>query len=319
MRKLFYTLALLALTSSTVVGQTFGLASLFKPGMRVSGGFVPEVDLSDSLSMGFSGAAVTAVVPLKGDVSIDIKKLKASASAAFWTIGARARMLTFNGTGDGVPENRLAYTFGTGVTGVTAGTGRGVWAYSVNIGLLQDPGVKSTYQPYAAAGLLRVKIKGVHRQNFFGVGAAWNGRTFIPVPILGARRKLAKGMHVTVLLPIQADITWKPVKKFEIDLWNRLASFRTSFLYRPSVGEEEDRMLNYRSLNTSLVAQYKFSGKFKLIAEGGYSYLRNLGFETTDKEDIVEYTSNAVPYVRVSARLNFGSSPVASQLFGTDL
>lgn len=302
------------LSSAGAFAQTFGIASLFKPGARLSAVYQPDAAINDSLSVGFSKVGATAIVPLKGDVSFDIKKLKASASQAFWTIGGVAREVRFTGL-----QDRLIYTFGTGVTGVTAATGKGVWAYSVNIGLSQDVGVKSTYQPFGAAGLLRVKIKGVHRQNFYGVGAAWNGRTFIPVPIFGIRRQLAPKMHLSLLLPLQADITWKPHKSFELNLWNRISSFRSSFLYQPEGGMEEDRMLNYTSLQSSLLAQVKFSPKVKMLVEGGYSYLRTLGFETTGKDEIDAWSVDPAPYVRVSARVNFGSSPIASQLFGNDL
>lgn len=294
--------------------QSFGIASLFKPGARTSFTYLPDAAISDSQSVGFAQLGATAIVPLKGSFSIDIKKLKAEANQAFWTLGGAVREVRVTDA-----ETRFVYTFGTGVTGVRAGTGKGIWAYSANIGLIQDPGVRNTYQPFAAGGLLRIRIKGVHRQNFFGVGAAWNGRSFIPVPIWGIRRRIASNMHLSLLLPLQADITWKPAKKFELNLWNRLASFRSSFRFVPEGGAAENRMINYNSLQSSIVAQYKFSGRFKLLAEGGYSYLRSFGFETTGKDDIASYNPEAVPFARISARFNFGSSPLAAELFGNDL
>ena len=310
-------IAVLVVAVTPAAGQGIGISSLFKPGVRVGLSTYPEAAVTDSLNVGFSTARFSAIVPLGGKVQLDWKKLDAKVSQAFLNMSAGVCQVELTGSGP-----RDLYRFTIGVTGVKAGLGKGIWAYTANVGLIHDYGVDQQYRPFGAAGIMRVRVKGIHKQNFFGAGIAVN-RFIVPVPIWGLRRKIVKRTHLMLLLPIQADVNWKPGNKLQFSWWNRWHNFSSTLLTNPGNPLQSmvfpQHWMTYRSLQTSVVGQYKVGNKARIIVEGGLSYFRGLRFDTLNgRDELLNESVDPAPFARVAVHVNIGKSPIGSQLFGSD-
>lgn len=302
--------------------QSFGLEALFRPGLRMGATISPAVQVDDSINFQLSNYRMGLIVPIGGQLSLDIKDLKASAHQHFWTLNAGVRQVEL----EGIVTDKSLYNFTTGVTGAFAGTGKGIWGYTANVGIVQSFSLSDEYNPFFIGGIAKIKIRGIHKQDYYGLLAVYSGARFFPLPIIGFRRKLFEGAHLNLLLPIQADIDYKPHKNIQFVLRTGFGGFRTwmevdstAAIFDEQPLAREQAVLAFGNITSALEFRYRFNANFKLILEGGYFAPARLSLRQDQQTEHTVFSTPAVPYGRIAFRYNFGKAPINAQLFGNDL
>lgn len=320
LKKAIVTLGLLLLTTAASYAQNFGLQSLFRPGLRLGTTYAFDSDINDTLSFGMTKYRMGLVVPLSGGLSLDLKNLKASVKQDFLTVNAGFRDIRM----DGLLSSPHVYSFTAGVTGIRAGTNNGIWGYTVNAGIVQDLEFSSSNNLFFLAGAVKLKIHGLHKQNYYGLIAVYNGGRFLPVPILGIRRKLFDGAHLNVLLPAQVDITYKPVDDVKMTLKSSIGGFRnwtrvdTSKAIFSELNDTDQAILGFANLTHSLEIEYKVSGNTRIILDGGVYAPARVSFNKDVRNDYHAFDPTVVPFVRIAIKFNLGKSLIGSHMFGND-
>lgn len=293
--------------------------SLFKPGLRVGTIVQPEVAINDSVSVGSYTYLTNVIIPVNGKVKFNLSNLDIGGKQEFVTVNAGLQDLRFTDFN----SNKLLYHFSLGFTGVRVTINDGFWVYQVKAGIINDITENRIISPYAYAGAAKVYIKGINKVNAFGLAIVYNGDRFLPIPIIGFRRKLASKLSMDVILPLEVDINFKATKKIKFVFKNMLST-SSSGISRNSFNSIVDQpnskyTFNTLSLQTTLVGSYKFSNNFIIFAEGGInSYSRINVTETTSKNKISTYNKTLLPYFSLTARFNFGDFMFGSQIFGSD-
>ncbi|MGB0524398.1 MAG: DUF6268 family outer membrane beta-barrel protein [Flammeovirgaceae bacterium] len=312
--KLYIYLLGLLLTSYMCPAQYVGLTSLFRPGARVGVQYMPTDLVEKEVPFGYSQLRSTLIIPMGGAANLDLKKLKASARQQFLTFNFGARQYELGNQG----TKREVGNFSLGFTGVSLSTNSGIWAYTVHAGILNDFAIQEQ-QPFAMAAVMKIKIKGLNRQDFFGGGLIYAGKRLFPVPLIGIRRKLAKKLHITAIFPVQIDLSKKLSKRTRLSWLNTWNGFSTNMEYVTN-GSPQNALFAFSALRSSLIFQWKLSNNLRLMLEGGMNTWSNVRvFDSNRDNEWVDADANFTPYVGVTARFNFGKSLVGSQLFGNDL
>jgi hypothetical protein len=314
-----YLTALLLCTSTLSQGQSFGLQSLFNPGLRLGTTHTFDTPIDDSTSFGMTKYRLGLVIPLNGNVTFNLKELKAGVQANFWTINGGMRDVRL----DGLLQNRYVYNFTTGVTGLKAGTGKGIWGYTANIGVVQDLKYSTSNNLFFIAGIIRLKVHGIHKQNYFGLVATYSHKRFLPVPIFGFRRKLFDKSHINVMLPVQIDIDYKAGKNVKFRLKSALGGFSNWTKVDTSASvfseiENEQALFSYLKLSNGLEVRIKASKQVTIIVEGGVNAPARIGFNSASEKKVYVPDYGIFPFARLEVRFSFGSSLIGSHLFGND-
>lgn len=313
-RALLTLLSIICLTISANA-QYIGFASLFRPGARIGIQYMPSDVLENEGNFGYSQIRSTLIVPMGGGANLDLKKLSASAKQQFLTFNLGARQFQMGDLG-------LRYELGNasiGFTGMSASTKSGIWAYTIHAGAIQDFKNTNNTTPFAMAALLRIKVKGINRQNFFGGAIVYAGKRAIPIPLIGLRRKLAKKLHVTAIFPAQIDLTKKFSKRIRLSWLNAVNGFSSTVELNSPI-QQGNALLAFSSFRSSLILQWKLSKSLRLFFEGGMNTFGQIQvFEEDRSNKLVSYNANFTPYAGLTARFNFGKSLLGSQLFGNDM
>lgn len=307
----------LCLFTTAIQAQYVGFTSLFRPGARVGVQYMPSDLLDETNQFGYSQIRTALIVPLSGGADLNLKKLRASAQQSFLNFNAGIRQYELNNLG----IQRELGNFSLGLTGVKAsvGIGTGIWAYTVQAGFLQSLESSGGRAPFAMAALLKIKIKGLNRQNFFGGGLVYAGKRLLPIPLIGIRRKLAKKLHLTALFPVQLDITKKFSKSSRLSWLSAVNGFSSTL--QPNAGAiTQEALFSFSSFRSSFIYQLRASGNLKLFFEAGMNLFGQAQIYDSDRENkLFDYDAHFTPYAGITARFNFGKSILGSQMFGNDM
>ena len=216
------------------------------------------------------------------------------------------------------------YSFTAGITGIRAGTNNGVWGYTVNAGIVQDLEFASSSNLFFLAGAVKLKIHGLHKQNYYGLVGIYSGGRFLPVPVFGIRRKLFDGAHINILLPAQADITYKPTDDVRIMLKTSIGGFRnwtkidtTSAMFS-DVDQSDQAILAFANLTHSLELEYRIAKNVRIVADGGIYAPAQIGFHEDISSEYHTFDSTIMPFARLSFKFDLGKSLIGSHMFGND-
>jgi len=317
-KQLHYLILMLTFTllNATTQAQSVGFTSLFRPGARIGVQYMPTDLINEDNAFGYRQVRTTLIVPLGGGASLDLKKLKASAQQSFLTFNTGLRQYELETVG---LQTEVA-NFSLGFTGMKAsvGLGTGIWVYSVHAGFLQSLEETGKRTPFAMAALLKIKIKGVNRQNFFGGAVVYAGKQWFPIPLLGIRRKLAKKLHLTALFPVKLDISKKFSKTSRLS-WLRTVNGFSAPL-KGGVSNLQDQLFSFGSFRSSFIYQLRLSKSLRLLFEGGANLFGKVQLYDENRENkLLEYDAHFTPYAGITARFNFGKSLLGSQMFGNDM
>lgn len=316
MTKLFFSISFV-LFAYFVYGQNMDIPSLFKPGLRLGGIYMPDIRVNDTVNYGMARIRATVIIPLNGNVSLDLKHLNISAHQSFLSLNAGLRETHFTP----LIANNQVYNVALGVTHIRASLKNGFWIFHGRILYDLDLINQNNDVFSVLGGAAKIYVKGINKINIFGVGVAYS-KIAIPFPIVGFRRKIADGLSITAILPLEVDLGYDLSPKFELEFRNAISALKTGFLvdmdnkYLPNYRNDNVLLSNYNYLATLLVI-FKPHNNLQIYAEGGvYPYLQlNL---TEDNKKIVKYTHYFAPYASVTIRYSVGKFLFGSQLFGTD-
>lgn len=318
MKKLFLALSYIFLIH-VCLAQNLDIPSVFKPGIRLGGIYMPDVRVNDSVSYGMQRIRMTVIVPLNGNVKLDLQNLNISAHQSFLSLNAGLRNTVFSP----VPSANNVYNVVLGFTHIRASIKNGFWLYHARFIYDYDLKNSSNDIPSALGGAAKIYVKSINKINIFGVGVAYSKRV-IPFPIIGIRRTLAQDLSLTAILPLEVDLSYKLSDKFEVEFKNSLSALKTGFLVDTSkvspFNFRNDNILlsNYNFLSTLLLI-YKPSSRIQIYVEGGvYPFMQLRLTEADDKTNISKYNYFFAPYASVTIRYSMGKFMFGSQLFGTD-
>ncbi|MFT5914173.1 MAG: hypothetical protein ACJAWV_000932 [Flammeovirgaceae bacterium] len=313
MNRISFFLLSLLLFFNSAEAQDVGFSSFFRPGMRLGAMYIPKSDVGKSETAEMLHVRSGFIIPLGGGASLNLKKLKVEAKQSFLNINIGYRKNDWSVLAN---SNQMT-NFSIGYTGVKVGLGKGIWAYSGNVGFIRDINSESI-SPFALAGLLKIKVKGLNKQNFFGGAVAYNGKRPLIVPIIGWRRKIAKKTHLTALLPIQVDITTKLSKSVKLSFLNTVNGFANQ-TENNFLNQERNLLQTFGGLKHSLIFNWRVSKSVRFLLEGGSFSIANFQlFDEGRDNRLLKSEANFIPFASFSARINFGKSLIGSQLFGND-
>jgi hypothetical protein len=302
--KNFWGILALFLCAPWAQAQFIGASALFRPGLRLGAAYQPA---TDSAGLGMAQARMSLIVPIGGKTEFKLSELKASTAQHFLSMGASWRQIE----GDMLPKAQQTPQFGLGIAGVKAGLLTGIVAYGAYAGVINHAQGNVFF---AGAGAVKVQVKGLNKQNFYGFALIYGGKKVFPLPILGIRRKIADKTFVTVLLPAQIDVTRNLGKGSQLVAMASLDGFRT---YISPQRMQNDLKLNFSRLKCGLTFNWRLNRNIRILAEGGINAWSQVQIEG----ERFSWKGNPAPtpYANVGLRMNLGNSLISTQLFGMDL
>ncbi len=194
-----------------ISAQGLDISRFFRTGLNLRAEYIPDANIKDTTtgSIGFSRYNAQLIVPLKGKIEASWKKLDITASQYFLTINGGVRQVRSRNLS--LEPNQNLYTLSFAVAGLHAGLRSKMWLYAFGGGFTESPATISKLHPYGTGAALRVKIKGLNHQRFYGLAAVYSNSSipFIVAPVWGINKKIAPNTNLTLILPVQAQITYK--------------------------------------------------------------------------------------------------------------
>lgn len=261
-----------------VVSAQFDINRFFRTGLNLRAEYIPDADLKDTTgSIGFSRYNAQLIIPLKGKVEASWKKLDITAKQYFLTLNGGVRQVR-NSKNLPLEPNHNLYTASFAVAGLHAGLRSKMWLYAFGGGITESNKTLNKMHPYATAAALRVKIKGLNHQKFYGLAAVYSNSSipFLIAPVWGLNKKIADNTTLTLILPVQAQITYKFNSKNNI-----------SFLLTPGGynGGVKDTTLThskvrlqyiYSHIKSSLTWNWKPNKNVRISTEAGLLFGRSV-------------------------------------------
>ena len=305
------TLLIAILVSMNCYSQSLNLGFLFKSGITVGGEYTGPAAFQnpDTANFQINKYRIQATIPLKTKLGVDLKNLDLKASQTFLTFNTSIRQPTFENINF---ENQSIYTFSTGITSLSAGIRNGIWLYSGNVYMSESAQTIGNKPNINALGYVaRIRIPKLRFIYFYGAAAVYNFGKFIPAPIAGFRAKLNNKFTFTLVLPVQAKLSYKIKKGHNLEFGSTLSGFNS--VYR----DINDVFMNYRQLKNHVVFNSSISSQMKLSIEAGLSSWRNISFRDLD-DNVTDFNITATPYGSISLNYTFGKSLFDMKLEGVD-
>jgi hypothetical protein len=317
MKRIVLVFVLLIFASIDIQAQiNFSLNQLFRPGLRLKYQYLPEVKLADSINLGIQQANLTLIIPLGGGIEADFKDLKFQAKQSFLNLNVGQRRLEMSQWAKVEQVNNFALGF----THLSGKIGEGVWVYTVNVGGISTEGDWKKANYFALGGLAKVQIKGLRKQNIYGIGLGFNARRPFIFPVLGWNRKLAKDWDIAILLPSQVEITYRINKKIDLDWQNYFSAFAFNLPKDKFINTSlsNDYLVRHVDLRSGLELNWKLNSHWRILVESGAVIYRNLRTSQEDLSETHTYTGFGTWYGSMGIRYNFGKKGIESHFLGTD-
>ncbi len=302
--------------------QILGLNSIFRPGVKVGAVWIPEGTLADSSTFGMQRLFINTIIPLKTKVDADFKlselrKADLKLRQSFLTLNAGMRQLSGNLAGDMRVMNAAV-----GITGVRASLKKGVVFYTVNVGFVQKPEALSDLHPYFMGAVGKLKIKGLRKQNIYGLALAYQwGGIPLPIPLIGWNRPLSKNWSVAILLPASAQVSHKIARRVKSTYAVNLTSFRAGLGQNAASSNIlQQPTFQYSQVQINWQLDAKLSSRVAFFSEVGYAPYRNANFRNAvpNQDDAPAKVGFVGIYACGGLSFNLGKSPINAQLFGND-
>lgn len=301
------------LFSKNIFSQHIGLNWLFQTGFRVGWQAQSPQNFSDSLQFSLQNFHVSAIIPLSGKANLDIKKLDFKAQQTFLTMQAGLRHTQLSQ----VAQKPNLYTLSIGLTHIRASIWNGFWLYYTNMGILRDL-ESSQNDAFFVGAFAKIKVKGLRKQNIYGVALSYNFGNFLPIPLLGFNRKLSEKWDIHLLLPLQAAFLYRLSSKTDIRLQSQIQFFRVSVKSLENWTKNSSQ-LSFQEIRTGILFRQKIAKNRRLLAEVGWSDARSLDFWDKENQLVQKNRLNGGLYWSFSLQFDVGNSPIGSQLFGNSL
>ncbi|TAF32597.1 MAG: hypothetical protein EAZ57_07825 [Cytophagales bacterium] len=298
--------------------QTLGLTNLFKSSIKTGVVFIPEGNIGDSsATFGMRRFFLNSIIPLKTKIDAEfklseLKKADLKARQSFLTANVGWRELSGSISG-----NLSIANASVGITGVRASLRHGVVFYTANIGFVQNAEHLEAFHPYFLGAVGRLKVKGLRKQNVYGLVLAYQWGLPLPIPILGWNRPLGKNWSMSILLPVSAQVSHRLSPRVKSAYVLNINSFRAGLI--PNTAQTKLREIPtfmYSQLQLNWQLDVKISSRVALFTELGYTPFRQANIEPL----LLRESNQSFMGVYGMGGLNFniGKSPVNSQIFGND-
>lgn len=292
------------------------LNQIFKPNIRLRYQFSPTTAWADSTRLGYQQIGIASIIPLGGNAEVKLKELKIQAHQTFLNLALGGRQVEISHLREKVGLGNATL----GITHVRGRVGKGVWVYSGQVGFLGNRAIRDRRNIFGLLAVAKVQIKGLRKQNIYGVGVAFSPVGILPVPIVGWNRKLGKRWDMSLLLPVQANISYKVGKKGTLEWQNTFATLAfptdsTSLRYAlPAV-----QWAQYVDVRTSLEYSQKINKSWQIVGEVGFIPYRSLQWNNQDRRQIQAFQGFAVgSFATLGIRLNLPQGWLSSQMFESE-
>jgi hypothetical protein len=292
------------------------LNQIFKPNIRLRYQFMPTTQWADSTQLGYQQIGLASIIPLGGNAEVKLKELKVQAHQTFLNIAIGGRQVEISH----LRENIRLGNGTLGITHVRGRVGKGVWVYSGQVGFLADRTITDRRNVFGLGAVAKVQIKGLRKQNIYGVAVAFSPVGILPVPILGWNRKLAKRWDLSILLPVQANISYKAGKKTTFEWQNTFNAL--AFPIHPQNLRYDlptAQFAQYLDVRSSIELTQKINRNWHLVGELGCTPYRRLQWNNADRKTIQSFSGGALGvFATIGIRLNLPQGWLSSQMFESE-
>lgn len=296
--------------------QLLNLNRFFAPGLNLHAEWIPVSQLADTSQFGVNRYNLQLIVPLKGDLSVKLRKPDLKVRQTFLAINAGFRQPSITTASPLMATKNNIYTLSGALTGISASFRDKIWLWSIGGGFTESDNTFSHLKPYGLATVLRIRIKNLKTQYFYGGAISYTPSFLLPVPIAGLTTKLSSQDRLTLIFPVQANLNHSFSETFNTDIALGFGGFNSGY-QTPIFGSNPIR-LNYRQIKLSAQANYNPTKRVQFSLELGIAAARNLTakFGNTTLRD---FTPKAQPFVGLNLYINLKGSILESRGFGNDL
>jgi len=263
----------------SVFAQGLDISRFFRTGLNLRAEYIPDADLKDTTggNIGFSRYNAQLIIPLKGKVEASWKKLDITAKQYFLTLNGGVRQVR-NSKNLPLEPNHNLYTASFAVAGLHAGLRSKMWLYAFGGGITESNKTLNKMHPYATAAALRVKIKGLNHQKFYGLAAVYSNSSipFLIAPVWGLNKKIADNTTLTLILPVQAQITYKFNSKSNISFLLTPGGYNGGVTDTALTHSKVRLQYIYSHIKSSLTWNWKPNKNVRISTEAGLLFGRSV-------------------------------------------
>ncbi len=284
---------LFILSYSFINAQSFDLdqvEQIWRPRIRTDFRYLGASKFADTTGS-FSSTDQSCVItfPIKTKISADLKldlsslkikdilknsvRLKASQVMGSVRFGAKQMHMGLDSV-----KNRNMYFASAGVFGLRLTKKYRIMFYSLNAGFNEQQETMKNMGLRASGVIGQFHIRGLRKNYYYGIAAAYGDRGFLPVPFFGGMQPINDRMTFNYTLPAQMYVQYKINNK------NSLSSGVTLDGYRYGM-EFKNQRINFNYGSVSLFATYKLklNKSFGFRFNGGYNVVQYVKLTEIDK------------------------------------
>lgn len=312
-------LTLLA-TSSTVFGQSFDLEQFeqaFRPRLRLEGRWLPQTnDNSQHSTLEDRSGAGVLTFPiartLNANVQLDLTSdswkelllngLRVRASQVMGSVKYGYREVSF---GNNFSEPKSLHSASAGLMGISLTKKFRILFWNANANISEENSTLNN-PAFRFMGMIgKMRVKGLHRQFFYGAVLVASDGFFAPLPFVGGQVPIGKRLSFNYILPVQMALAWR-IKKGALQAGVGLDAWRYG-VYSEMNGPR-DANLNYQAVRGFVSARKKLNNTFQIRGEVSYAFHRvNM---TSGINEIVQKPLEPGVSATIGLNILFGKSVV---------
>jgi hypothetical protein len=304
--------------------QSFELeqfSQLYRPRLRLDALYQNPVALSNSsLNSNFNYSAqqyqASVSVPIAGKLSLgaeldltqpSIKDLlKKSLQIKAWQLMFNARIgyrrSTFESKYNQERKMSDDYLSSVGLSGIKLTKQFKILFYSANINFSEEVNAFPFYKFRGNATLGWAKIKGLRKYFIYGFNLTVSDKLFLPIPFIGGRARINNNWNFNYILPVQANLQYKPDKR-----WSHFFGIRPDGQRWGWFNGKIQGSYSFFSIAPYVATRYTFNNNSQVRLEAGYNaYSR---FQTVNNGfDTYKFKGNNSFYIQFTFNQLFGKS-----------
>jgi hypothetical protein len=271
-----------------LISQSFELeqfSQLYRPRLRLDALYQHPIALSNSqLNSNFNYSAqqyqASVSVPIAGKLSVgaeldltqpSIKDiLKNSLQIKAWQLMFNAKLgyrhSTFESNNNQEKKTSDAYLSSIGLSGIKLTKQFKILFYSANINFSEEANALPYYKLRGNTTIGWAKIKGLRKYFIYGFHLNVSDKLVLPIPFIGGRAKLSSNWNFNYVLPIQANIQYKPDNK-----WSHFLGIRPDGQRWGWYNGKFSGSYSYVTICPYLASRYTLNNNLQMRLELGYN------------------------------------------------
>jgi len=294
---------------------------IFKPGLQLESEYLfPQTIGNESANgFGYYKLKASALIPVKGNVGLKLtndkgllqvpiikKGVDVRAHQIFWRIGGG--LSYYNGLEPlGIVDQALITT---GITGIHYIQKFRFVFYNANLSISES--TQSIAFPPIRADLSGgfAKVYSPTFIYFYGLSLNYNDGLFLPIPFAGFTGKISKKVNATVILPLEANLSYKISKGFRQTAFVQLKGARNGYFHEEFLYIISRSNFNFYHFRYGTSSNLKLSKKLQMSASIAYT-------SRTIVE--VDHNSVSIPNVEIKFPNTFVAEAKLNYTFGKSL